>query len=48
LYSTPLRRLLHRLDGMVYIRRYTFPWALARTQALYDAEDAADQRHGPG
>ena len=48
LYSAVLSLLWHRLDGRVYISRYTFPWALARTQALYDAEDAADQRHGPG
>lgn len=48
LYVVPLRRLLHRLDGPVYLFRYIFPWALARTQALYDAEDAADQRHESG
>ena len=48
LYSVSLRRLLHRLDRIVSISHYTFPWALARTQALYDAEDAADQRHGSG
>jgi hypothetical protein len=46
-YSALLSRLLHRLDGRVHISRYTFPWALARTQAFYKAEDAADQRHGP-
>lgn len=48
LYVAPLRRLLRRLDGIVSISRYTFPWALARMQALYGAEDTADQRHRPG
>jgi hypothetical protein len=35
------RRIRHLVDDPVYARRYTFPWAVARTQELYVRHDRA-------